>query len=156
MIAPARLPSRPSHLGAVPACGRRPPDRPGRWMRLRVLGLLLAAITLAAACSEPVDEATTGTGQAQAVDQAPAEPADDTQSADADTAQPTDDDTAEAADQAAVEPADADTAEAADVPAGPVPVGPDTPGVSDDTVTISIIITDTSMVAQAFGWEVPD
>ena len=28
--------------------------------------------------------------------------------------------------------------------------------MTDDTVTISIIITDTSMVAQAFGWEVPD
>ena len=37
-----------------------------------------------------------------------------------------------------------------------MPPGADTPGVSDDTVTISFIITDTSAVAAAFGWETPD
>ncbi len=39
---------------------------------------------------------------------------------------------------------------------GPIPAGPNTPGVTDEKVTISFIITDTSMVADAFGWEVPD
>ncbi len=37
-----------------------------------------------------------------------------------------------------------------------IPVGADTPGVSDDSVTMSFIITDTSAVAAGFGWEPPD
>ena len=160
MIDPASPRSRPASGATVPPCGRRPPVRPGRWRHRRALGLLLAAATLAAACSEPVDEAATAAGETQAADQASAEPADETGT--------TADDAGEtgAADQTAAEPSGeaetadqpADTGEAqpADAPAGPVPAGPDTPGVTDDTVTISIIITDTSMVAQAFGWEVPD
>ena len=39
---------------------------------------------------------------------------------------------------------------------GPPPAGADTPGVSDENVTLSFIITDTSMVAAGFGWEPPD
>ena len=123
-------------------------------LRSRALGLMLAATTLAAACSEPIDEAATDTSPTQpAAETQPAdEPADeDTGATEAQaTAEPSDE--AETADQ----PADTEEAEPAEVPAGPVPAGPDTPGVTDDTVTISIIITDTSMVAQAFGWEVPD
>ena len=71
------------------------------------------------------------TGCSQAADDAPA----------VSTASPT-------AAPTAAEPEDATT--------GSVPPGPDTPGVSDDTVTISFIITDTSAVAAAFGWETPD
>ena len=119
--------------------------------RLRVLGLLLATATVGAACSEPVEEAATETDQpaeqpAAATDQ-PADEPDDT----TDQTEPADEPVgATDSDQPAEQP------EPAEAPAGPVPVGPDTPGVSDDTVTLSIIITDTSMVAQAFGWEVPD
>ena len=130
--------------------------------RWRALGLLLAAATVAAACSEPIEEAATDTGQTQTA----AEPSDETQPAE----QPADDDAGEtqATDQTTAEPSDetpaedrastedSEVTEAPEAPAGPVPAGPDTPGVTDDTVTISIIITDTSMVAQAFGWEVPD
>ena len=162
MIVPAR--SRPASGDVVSPREQRPPARPGRRMRLRALGLILAAATLAAACSEPVDE---DAAQAPAVDQTPAEPSGESQPAD----QPADEDTGDAPaqtdDQAAAEPSDeaepadqattgAEEAQPADAPAGPPPAGPDTPGVTDDTVTLSIIITDTSMVAQAFGWEVPD
>ena len=42
-----------------------------------------------------------------------------------------------------------------DGPAAIVPAGADTPGVTDDTITVSFIITDTTAVAAAFGWEVP-
>ncbi len=160
MIDPASPRSRPANGATVPPCGRRPPVRPGRWRHRRALGLLLAAATLAAACSEPVDEAATAAGETQAADQASAETAGETGTtaedagetgaADQTAAEPSGE--AETADQ----PADTGEAQPADAPAGPVPAGPDTPGVTDDTVTISIIITDTSMVAQAFGWEVPD
>lgn len=159
MIAPASPRSRSTDGDSVPP-GQRPPARVHRLMRRQALGLLLAAATLVAACSEPIDEASTDTGQTQAADQTTTEtqpedqPADedavDTQTADQATTEPSDE--AETADQ----PADTEEAQPAEAPAGPVPAGPDTPGVSDDTVTISIIITDTSMVAQAFGWEVPD
>ncbi len=37
-----------------------------------------------------------------------------------------------------------------------VPVGADTPGVTDETITVSFVITDTDAVAAAFGWETPD
>ena len=37
-----------------------------------------------------------------------------------------------------------------------IPVGADTPGVTDESITISFIITDTTAVAAAFGWELPD
>ncbi len=131
------------------------PSRP----RSLTFGLLLAAITLAAACSEPVDEAATDTGQTQAADQASTDTQPADQTADDDTGDTETTETAaepsgetETADQ----PAETEEAQPAEAPAGPVPAGPDTPGVTDDTVTISIIITDTSMVAQAFGWEVPD
>ena len=160
MIDPASPRSRPAGGDIVSPCGRRPPARPGRWRHRRALGLLLAAATLAAACSEPVEEAATDTGETQAVDQAAAGPSDETQTAD----QPADEDAGEAQTTAepsgeaetADQPADTGEAQPVEAPAGPVPAGPDTPGVTDDTVTISIIITDTSMVAQAFGWEVPD
>jgi hypothetical protein len=160
MIDPASPRSRPTDGDIVPPGGRRPRTRPSARIRPRALGLLLAAVTLAAACSEPVDEASTGAGETQAADQAAAQPsgetpttdedAGDSQAADQATAGPSGE--AETADQ----PADTGEAQPAEAPAGPVPAGPDTPGVTDDTVTISIIITDTSMVAQAFGWEVPD
>ena len=123
--------------------------------RSRTLGLLLAATTLAAACSEPIDEAVTDTSPTQpAAETQPAEAPADEDAGETDTqttAEPSDE--AESADEATTGTEEAEPAEA---PAGPVPAGPDTPGVTDDTVTISIIITDTSMVAQAFGWEVPD
>ena len=125
-----------------------------------MLGLLLAAASLVAACSQPVDEATTDPAQPEdqvAADEA--QPADQTQPADeaaddgaADTGDLAEDNTT-AADAPA---ADGATEPVEEAPAGPVPAGPDTPGVSDDTVTLSLIITDTSMVAQAFGWELPD
>jgi len=50
---------------------------------------------------------------------------------------------------------DAPAATDAIEPSGPVPAGADTPGVTDDSITISFIITDTSAVAAAFGWEPP-
>ncbi len=160
MIDPASPRSRPASGATVPPCGRRPPVRPGRWRHRRALGLLLAAATLAAACSEPVDEAATAAGETQAADQASAEPADETGATaeDADETGAADQTAAEPSGEAetADQPADTGEAQPADAPARPVPAGPDTPGVTDDTVTISIIITDTSMVAQAFGWEVPD
>ncbi len=93
-----------------------------------VLGLLLVVAMLAAACSESADE--------------------DPTDADTDAAPTT------TADAPGDEPDSAPTTSAE--PTGPVPAGADTPGVSDDTVTISFIITDTSAVAAAFGWETPD
>ena len=128
--------------------------------RSRALGLLLAAATLVAACSEPVDETVPDTSPTQttAETQPAQEPADEntaqTETADQPTAEPS----AEPSDE--TEPADQATGteetQPAAPPTGPVPAGPDAPGVTDDTVTISIIITDTSTVAKAFGWEVPD
>ena len=133
----------------------RPTRRP--LTRLRTIGMLVAAVTLLAACSEPVE-----------VDSADPSGATQAESPDPDTAS----DSAPADTQASEEPSTDEPSggEPTETPAaeevsddapldasgGPVPAGPDTPGVSDDTVTISIIITDTSMVAQAFGWEVPD
>jgi len=58
----------------------------------------------------------------------------------------------------AAEPADSSSGvddDETDGPAALAPVGPETPGVTDDTITVSFIITDTSAVAAAFGWEVP-
>ena len=98
----------------------------------RVLGLLLVAGLAAAACS-------------QAADDPPA----------ASTAAPTAIPTTAAAPDSPDE-SEAPTGEPEDTTSGPVPAGPDTPGVSDDTITISFIITDTSAVAAAFGWETPD
>ena len=95
----------------------------------RALGLLLAVAVLVAACSQSADE-----------DQTDADP----------DSTPT-----TAADTTSDEPEETEPAEPAE-PSGPVPAGADTPGVSDDTVTISFIITDTSAVAAAFGWETPD
>ena len=98
----------------------------------RTLKLLLAVTVLAAACSQSADDAD------------PAEPdATPTTAADTSTDTP-----AAGGDQT--------TADQPAEPAGPVPAGADTPGVDDDTVTISFIITDTSAVAAAFGWETPD
>jgi ABC-type branched-subunit amino acid transport system substrate-binding protein len=58
----------------------------------------------------------------------------------------------------AAEPADSSSGfddDEIDGPAVMAPAGPETPGVTDDTITVSFIITDTSAVAAAFGWEVP-
>jgi ABC-type branched-subunit amino acid transport system substrate-binding protein len=58
----------------------------------------------------------------------------------------------------AAEPADSSSGVDDDETDGPpalAPAGPETPGVTDDTITVSFIITDTSAVAAAFGWEVP-
>ncbi len=134
-------------------------------MRLRTIGLLLAAATLIAACSEPVEEgpadASAG-AQAEAPDEGAAsgsEPADTQTPEEPSASEPAE---AQAPEEAGDEPAETQAPEEAPDEApveesrGPVPAGPDAPGVTDDTVTISIIITDTSMVAQAFGWEVPD
>ena len=103
----------------------------------RTLGLLLAVALLATACSESADDDQTE-GDQDATPTTTADTAGDTAS---------DSDTATDSDGSADEPAE---------PVGPVPAGADTPGVSDDTVTISFIITDTSAVAAAFGWETPD
>jgi len=39
---------------------------------------------------------------------------------------------------------------------GLVPAGADTPGVTDDTITLAFVVVDISKVAAAFGWDVPD
>ena len=98
----------------------------------RTLALLLAVTVLAAACSESADEAEPDATPTTAADTPAAAPA-----ADGD----------QTGDTSGDEPAE---------PAGPVPAGADTPGVDDDAVTISFIITDTSAVAAGFGWETPD
>ena len=154
----------PRPTAPQPAAGRAP-NRRRRPARLQALGLLLAAATFAAACSEPVEQASTtpsdttqagtpdpdaASGDAPAPDEAAQAPADEGDA----QAQPADETPAEPS--AATQPDDDGAAQPEEVPAGPVPAGADTPGVTDDTVTLSIIITDTSMVAQAFGWEVPD
>ena len=97
------------------------------------LGLLLAVAMLAAACSQSADE-----DQTDADSEATPTTAADTTS------------------DTATDGGETPEAEPAAQPSGPAPAGADTPGVSDDTVTISFIITDTSAVAAAFGWETPD
>ncbi|MCY4492464.1 MAG: hypothetical protein OXB92_01230 [Acidimicrobiaceae bacterium] len=118
----------------------------------RVLVLLLAAAMLAAACSESAGDAPT---DAASTETAPTDPA-PTEAAPADPAAPP----TTTADEPGDEPVQTDDTGSAPTtaaePTGPVPPGADTPGVSDDTVTISFIITDTSAVAAAFGWETPD
>ena len=101
----------------------------------QVCSLLLVTVLVAAACSQAADE------------QEPAAPASTPAATAAESAAP------------AVEPDDNQPVED---PAGPddqdglAPAGPDTPGVTDDAITMSFIITDTSQVAAAFGWEAPD
>ena len=117
-------------------------NRPVRPGRLPMLGMLLIAVLIAAACSQQAaDEpaAPTAAPTATAAPDAPASEPDGDQPA---ANEPVGDE------PGADEPADAS--------GGLAPAGPDTPGVSDDTVTISFIITDTSAVADAFGWETPD
>lgn len=101
---------------------------------IRACGLLLVAGLVAAACSQAADEdepvAPAATPAATAAPEAPA--------AEPDEGEPA---------EIPIESED---------PIGLVPAGQDTPGVSDDTITISFIITDTSAVAAAFGWETPD
>ena len=111
--------------------------------RVAVLGLLLAAALVASACSQAKDEgeaAPTAPPETTAAPEAPDDGPDAAPDPDPD------------ADSGAGPEAD----DPADSPSGPPPAGPDTPGVSDDTVTLSFIITDTSAVAAAFGWETPD
>ncbi len=98
------------------------------------LGLFLAAALVVASCSASSDEA-------------PANP----------TEAPTQAATPQATETtAAPDEPDAPDSQPEEKEVALVPVGPDTPGVTDDTITISFIITDTSMVAQALGWETPD
>jgi hypothetical protein len=96
----------------------------------------MVTVLLAAACSQEADEAPAAPTAAL-------------------TAAPTAAPTAGAAPDVPDEP-EAPAPEPEDATGGLVPAGPDTPGVSDDTITISFIITDTSAVADAFGWETPD
>ena len=118
----------------------RPSPRNRRWMRRATILLVVPAL-FAAACGSsgggdtaPEPAVSTPTqGAADGVEPAAGEPA--------------------AGEPGSGEPAAGDPAGGE---AGPVPAGPDTPGVSDDTVTLSFIITDTSAVAAAFGWETPD
>ena len=123
-------------------------------MRSRVLAPLLAAAIVVAGCSQPADQTliVPATYQVQPADQTTTVPATNpTQPAEQPSAV-TDSDT----DAARTTEQSAGDTDPAEVPEELVPVGPDAPGVTDETVTLSIIITDTSMVAQAFGWEVPD
>ena len=112
-------------------------DRRSHHAPLRMCMLLLAAVLAGAACSQAADEADPAAGAGTA--QATAEPAapDDAPAVEPDAGQP-------------------DDVPAEDEPTGLAPAGPDTPGVTDDTITMSFIITDTSQVAAAFGWETPD
>ena len=139
MIVPADHRSRPLRFATERPNGQRRPARSRVSVRLRVLGLMLAAATVSATCSQPADQNSAGASdgaQAEVPDSG-----DPTDGAPADTQAPEDPTANAPADGAA---------------GGLVPAGPNTPGVSDDTVTISFIITDTSMIAAAFGWETPD
>ena len=122
-------------------------------VRLRVLGLMLAAATVSAACSQPADQSSAG-----ASDGAPAAVPDSGDPSDGTPAEtPAPEDPTDGAPTETQPPEDPTEDAPADGAAGGlVPAGSDTPGVSDDTVTISFIITDTSMIAAAFGWETPD
>ncbi|MCQ3811063.1 MAG: ABC transporter substrate-binding protein [Acidimicrobiia bacterium] len=119
-------------------------DRRSRFALLRQAGLVLFAVLVAAACSQAADEAE------------PAAPATTPAATAAATA------TGGAAVEPAAPAAEPDDNQPDELPAatddsgGLVPAGPDTPGVTDDTITMSFIITDTSQVAAAFGWETPD
>lgn len=98
----------------------------------RLLLMLAVIALLAAACSQSASDDQVGTDEPTAAD------------ADASDGAGTDDSTG------------SDDETTSDAGGGIVPVGSDTPGVTDDAITISFIITDTSAVAQAFGWETPD
>ncbi len=101
-------------------------------VRSRALGLLVVAALVAAACSQEADDTPSAATAAP-------------------TAAPT---TAAAPD--VPDESEAPAPQPEDTTGGLVPAGSDTPGVTDDTITISFIITDTSAVAAAFGWETPD
>ncbi len=110
--------------------------------RLRTVIAILAILTLALnACSQSASDNaddstnTDDTTTAATSDQGNPDPAD----ADANTDTDTDSDAASNQDEAPTL----------------APAGPDTPGVTDDEITMSFIITDTSAVAAAFGWETP-
>ncbi len=136
---------------------------------------MLALALVAAACSQSVDEDRAEPDTADAPTTSAADPA--ASAPDADPAgsgggSDSDDPDASAgsggsddgqagtggsdSDDPAAGSGGSDTEPAGEAPGGPVPAGPDAPGVSDDAVTISFIITDTSAVAAAFGWETPD
>ena len=107
--------------------------------RLRYrLALLLAFVLIAGACSQSASDEPAG--EVETTDDGDSsEPDTDGQSEPPETDEPAADDSVETP-----------------VAKGPAPVGEDTPGVTDDTVTVSFVITDTSAVAAAFGWELPD
>ena len=106
-----------------------PAARHLRSVSLRGCGLLLFGV-LAAACSQAADEPEAAAPAAAVESAAP-------------TAEPDDEQPVEVS---------LDTGDRL----GLVPAGSDTPGVTDDTITMSFIVTDTSAVAAAFGWETPD
>ena len=106
-----------------------PAARHLRVVSLRGCGLLLFGV-LAAACSQAADEPEAAAPAAAVESAAPAAESDDEQPVEV--------------------PVDTDDR------LGLVPAGSDTPGVTDDTITMSFIVTDTSAVAAAFGWETPD
>ncbi len=113
----------------------------------RLIWLLLILAIVGVACSQSSEEtqaepspettmaAEASTSTVQTPDSEPAE------------SQPADNEPAESS-PTDTEPADTD--------GGLAPAGPNTPGVSDEKITLAFIITDTSAVADAFGWEVPD
>ncbi len=142
-------------------CIKRRGMRPG-WALVFVLAMVAAA-----ACSQSVDEdqadssdetTTTSTSTQQAAESGADAPdtgepdTDDPGSSTSDAGEPETD----GPDEDEPVPSGSDADDPDTTPSGPVPAGPDTPGVSDDTVTMSFIITDTSAVAAAFGWETPD
>jgi len=101
--------------------------------RRRAVWLFAVLAVIASACSQSASDAET------TADSTPTDTADGSDSSEA-----TD---APIATDASTDTTPEDT--------GPVPAGVDTPGVADDSITISFIITDTSAVAAAFGWEPP-
>ncbi|WP_419918803.1 hypothetical protein [Candidatus Poriferisocius sp.] len=121
----------------------------------RLAGLFLAIAMVVAACSQSTGEDQADPAATPATQATPAEqpaPSDETGNGEPDGGEP------DAGDPDAGEPDTGGTGngEPGAASGGLVPAGPDTPGVSDDKVTISFIVTDTSAVAAAFGWETPD
>ncbi len=101
--------------------------------RFRHLVALVAALSMIAACSQAANDSTSSA-----------------------TEEPSTGTTAATADDSGSETAVEDSLGSSSDAGSLVPAGADTPGVTDESITVSVIITDTSAVAAAFGWEVPN
>ena len=105
-----------------------------RFHAAQLLSLLVVLVLVAASCSQSAGESETVSADDSAGSSESSESDDSDQNADGENGE------------------DDDGTDGVSL----IPAGSDSPGVTDESLVISFVVTDTSKVAAAFGWERPD